>query len=275
MKSKRERVLTVLLHDGQDLDDDLGGRSDQDLTLSSSFGVDDVVQAVVKDGDSDHFDGLSVGRRIGIRTCLSPSSRGTHLLCRCNKKRGEEQVLNDLSKLDAGVLFVLPDEKAAVKSGRSGRGTCGCGGRNGGFAVDDDEVDQTGGEQARRDGEDEGVSHKISYKTKRKRRFFATFSFSKLSASRGSLPLHRLAILPPCAARLIRPSCRRRRRQQGRFEVRNRLKEDSLTRRNPDKVSGIRRTERMVSGRHRLGQDSTALDRHRHAEWSRRGNWGR
>lgn len=42
-----------------------------------------------------------------------------------NKKLGEEQVLNNLSKLDAGVLFVLPDEKAAVKSGRSGRGTCG------------------------------------------------------------------------------------------------------------------------------------------------------
>lgn len=56
------KILTVLLHDGQDLNDDLGGRSDQDLSLSSSFGVDDVVQAVVKDGDSDHFDGLSEKR---------------------------------------------------------------------------------------------------------------------------------------------------------------------------------------------------------------------
>lgn len=36
-------LLTVLLHDGEDFDDDLGRRSDQDLSLSSSFSVDDVV----------------------------------------------------------------------------------------------------------------------------------------------------------------------------------------------------------------------------------------
>ena len=52
------KILTVLLHNRQDLDDDLGGRSDQDLSLSSSFGVDDVVQAVVKNGDSGHLGGL-------------------------------------------------------------------------------------------------------------------------------------------------------------------------------------------------------------------------
>lgn len=33
----------MLLHDGEDLDNDLGGRSDEDLSLSSSLGVDDVV----------------------------------------------------------------------------------------------------------------------------------------------------------------------------------------------------------------------------------------
>ena len=51
----------MLLHNGQNLDDDLGGRSDQDLSLSSSLGVDDVVQAVVKNGDSDHFEGFLEG----------------------------------------------------------------------------------------------------------------------------------------------------------------------------------------------------------------------
>lgn len=35
--------LTVLLHDREGLDDDLGRRSDEDLSLSSSFGVDDRV----------------------------------------------------------------------------------------------------------------------------------------------------------------------------------------------------------------------------------------
>ena len=47
---------TVLLHDAQNLDDDLGSRSDEHLTLASSFGVDNVVETVVEDGDSDHFE---------------------------------------------------------------------------------------------------------------------------------------------------------------------------------------------------------------------------
>jgi hypothetical protein len=41
-----EGRLTVLLHDGEDLDDNLGRRSDHDLSLSSSFGIDDVVLLV-------------------------------------------------------------------------------------------------------------------------------------------------------------------------------------------------------------------------------------
>lgn len=48
--------VAVLLHDRKNLDNDLGGRSDEDLSLSSSLGVDDVVKGVVKNGDSDHLD---------------------------------------------------------------------------------------------------------------------------------------------------------------------------------------------------------------------------
>ena len=49
----------MLLHNAQHLDDDLGGRSDKDLSLSSSLGVDDVVEAVVKNGDT--HDGQLLG----------------------------------------------------------------------------------------------------------------------------------------------------------------------------------------------------------------------
>ena len=35
--------LTVTLHDGKDLDNDLGARTDEDLALSAALGVDDVV----------------------------------------------------------------------------------------------------------------------------------------------------------------------------------------------------------------------------------------
>jgi len=46
------------LHDSQELDNDLGGRSDEDLSLASLLGIVDGVQAVVKDGSLDHFVGI-------------------------------------------------------------------------------------------------------------------------------------------------------------------------------------------------------------------------
>jgi len=52
----------VLLHQGEELDNDLGGRTDQDLALAALLGVVDVVEAVVQDGDADHFDDASVTR---------------------------------------------------------------------------------------------------------------------------------------------------------------------------------------------------------------------
>lgn len=48
----------MLLHDGQELDDDLGGWADQDLALASLLGVVDVLKSIVEDGGLDHFDGL-------------------------------------------------------------------------------------------------------------------------------------------------------------------------------------------------------------------------
>jgi hypothetical protein len=50
----------VLLHQRQELDDDLGRRTDQDLALATLLSVVDVVEAVVQDGDADHFDMLLV-----------------------------------------------------------------------------------------------------------------------------------------------------------------------------------------------------------------------
>lgn len=52
------RIRTVALHDLEELDDDLGGRSDQDLTLASLLGIVDGVERVVEDGGADHFGGL-------------------------------------------------------------------------------------------------------------------------------------------------------------------------------------------------------------------------
>jgi hypothetical protein len=59
-RSKR----TVLLHDSKELDDDLGGRSDEDLALSGLLGVVDGVKRIVEDGSLDHFGG---GRRFSDR----------------------------------------------------------------------------------------------------------------------------------------------------------------------------------------------------------------
>ena len=56
---KREKIHrhTVLLHDREELDDDLGGRSDQDLALASLLSVVDGVERIVEDGSLNHFVG--------------------------------------------------------------------------------------------------------------------------------------------------------------------------------------------------------------------------
>lgn len=47
--------VSVALHDTEELDDDLGGRTDENLALATALSVDNVVEAVVKDGYADHF----------------------------------------------------------------------------------------------------------------------------------------------------------------------------------------------------------------------------
>lgn len=51
-----DRQRTVSLHDGQELDNDLGARSDHDLTLAGLLGVVDVLESIVQDGGADHLE---------------------------------------------------------------------------------------------------------------------------------------------------------------------------------------------------------------------------
>lgn len=57
MMVRRQKKLTVLLHNAEELDNDLGARSDQDLALTGLLGVVDGVERIVEDGSPDHFDG--------------------------------------------------------------------------------------------------------------------------------------------------------------------------------------------------------------------------
>ena len=49
---------TVLLHDGQELDDDLGRRANENLALARLLGVVDGVERIVENGSLDHFGGI-------------------------------------------------------------------------------------------------------------------------------------------------------------------------------------------------------------------------
>jgi hypothetical protein len=50
-------IRTVLLHDRQELDDNLGAGSDHDLALASLLGVVDGLERIVEHGCLDHFSG--------------------------------------------------------------------------------------------------------------------------------------------------------------------------------------------------------------------------
>ena len=56
------RPHTVLLHDTEELDDNLGVGSDQDLSLSGLLGVVDGIERIVENG-SLHGDGLRFSDR--------------------------------------------------------------------------------------------------------------------------------------------------------------------------------------------------------------------
>lgn len=56
---------TVALHDLEELDNDLGARSDQDLALAGLLGIVDGVEGVVENGSADHFGGID--RRFSSR----------------------------------------------------------------------------------------------------------------------------------------------------------------------------------------------------------------
>ncbi len=50
----RNSEQTLLHHDREELDDDLGGRADEHLALATSLGIDDGVEGVVEHRDADH-----------------------------------------------------------------------------------------------------------------------------------------------------------------------------------------------------------------------------
>jgi len=45
----------VLLHDAEELDDDLGARADHDLPLAGLLGVVDVLERIVEDRGANHL----------------------------------------------------------------------------------------------------------------------------------------------------------------------------------------------------------------------------
>ena len=52
----------MLLHDTEELDDNLGGRTDQNLSLSGLLGVIDGIERIVQYRGLDHIDGLEILR---------------------------------------------------------------------------------------------------------------------------------------------------------------------------------------------------------------------
>ena len=57
----------MLLHDAQELDDDLGAGSDEDLTLAGLLGIVDALKSVVEDRGLDHVGGCK-GSKI-LKSC--------------------------------------------------------------------------------------------------------------------------------------------------------------------------------------------------------------
>ena len=68
----------MLLHDAEKLDNDLGGGSDQNLSLSRLLGVVDGIERIVEDTCFDHCDGRM---RFSNGRARNEVSRGVHNKC--------------------------------------------------------------------------------------------------------------------------------------------------------------------------------------------------
>ena len=58
--NKEKYAHTVLLHNGEELDDDLAARPNEDLALAALLGVVDGVKRIVEDGSLDHFGDVEI-----------------------------------------------------------------------------------------------------------------------------------------------------------------------------------------------------------------------
>jgi hypothetical protein len=56
-RGQKDRRHTVLLHNRQELDNDLRARADHDLALALLLGVVDSIEAVVENGSASHLCG--------------------------------------------------------------------------------------------------------------------------------------------------------------------------------------------------------------------------
>lgn len=80
----------MLLHDSEELDDDLGGRSDHNLSLTSLLGVGNGLKGVSENGGSSHFAVVSKRRP-------QEYPEGFHVAC-CTGQRHTRSVVVAISR---------------------------------------------------------------------------------------------------------------------------------------------------------------------------------
>ena len=66
---------TVLLHDAEELDNDLGGGAHHHLALACLLGIVDCVEAIVEDGSANHFE-MCRGSRVVVMSRFSMARNG-------------------------------------------------------------------------------------------------------------------------------------------------------------------------------------------------------
>ena len=80
----------MLLHDRQELDNDLGRRTDKDLALAGLLGIVHGIEGVVKDGSADHLGGIGIESRFSNRFRGNEVSVKSAPQCRPRAMRGRK-----------------------------------------------------------------------------------------------------------------------------------------------------------------------------------------
>lgn len=110
--------VTMTLHDGQELNNHLGGGTDENLALTALLGVVDALKAIVEDRDADHGGKITTARTRVVRKAKHKGKKGKRT------SMSEETKMSVEGKEERGLMIRIKGRVVEGEEGGKGGKEC-------------------------------------------------------------------------------------------------------------------------------------------------------